>query len=867
METIFEDILEDKKNGVKKTKNQDRDMKNYRQIWGIIYLAGALYLAIALINGIFAPHNPLFGKILGTNLSFGMRALFGIYTQFLFVVFLAYTGVTWLRNIDLTPRKLISFFMLLVFICTAFAIPLLPIIRISPSIPGGNLLGCVIAKYVIYPVFGDAVFGAYFALFVGMFVTAVYMTKLDLIKLSKTVWTFAKELWRRLKPQLEKLLKKTMEEYRKIKAKILKSSETSESQDYNFPDPQILQIPDNPNVQAQENQSYETYSPQNLQEGQEPHLQYAQTVAQYGEISQEGLAASTLPQNYAATALEGYAQSTQINAQNPQTQISRENPISPETDENVNSGALAVAYIRPSPSILPNFTIAGQSDNKRKNDEISSQLIEILEEFNIKDCRVVEVNPGPIVTLFEIEPGKGVKISAFEGLEKDIGIKIGGKSVRIDTIPNKTTIGIEVPNEKRETVYFKEILMSPAFQNSNMKLPVVIGKGTTGQPLVEDIAKMPHILIAGQTGSGKSVGINSFIASLLFSKTPDELRLIMIDPKKVEMACYEDIPHLLMPVVTEVENAVKVLECAVTEMMARYDLLKKVGSKNLDSFNEKVANRELEKLVAKGDLSESENKKMCYIVVIIDELADLMMTAGKEVEKHIQRIAQLARAVGIHLIVATQRPDTKVVTGNIKANLPSRIAFRVMSYIDSRTIIDHKGAEQLLGNGDMLYLKNGAPKIIRYHGAFISEKDVENLVDEIKRQGYKCENLPSFEIKEDYGYGDNDISYKDDKAYKGGGDYGSGEGIARAYSSADRKRYGNRDEMFEEAARLIVISKLGSTSSIQRHLNLGYARAGRVMDELAAAGIVGQQELQGKPRKVLVSENELEEILKSLSEE
>ncbi|MCL2845277.1 MAG: FtsK/SpoIIIE domain-containing protein, partial [Chitinivibrionia bacterium] len=337
--------------------------------------------------------------------------------------------------------------------------------------------------------------------------------------------------------------------------------------------------------------------------------------------------------------------------------------------------------------------------------------------------------------------------------------------------------------------------------------------------------------------------------------------------KKVEMACYEGIPHLLMPVVTEVENAVKVLECAVKEMMYRYDLLKKVGSKNLDSFNEKVANRELDKLVSRGELDQSENKKMCYIVVIIDELADLMMTAGKEVEKYIQRIAQLARAVGIHLIVATQRPDTKVITGNIKANLPSRIAFRVMSYIDSRTIIDSKGAEQLLGNGDMLYLKNGAPKIIRYHGAFISEKDVENLVENIKNQGYKCENLPSFDIKEEPDYGDNDVSYNDGYGGRPTSDYGSGEGIAKAYSSAGRRKLGNRDEMFEEAARLIVISKLGSTSSIQRHLNLGYARAGRVMDELAAAGIVGPQEVIGKPRKVLVSENELENILESLSQE
>jgi S-DNA-T family DNA segregation ATPase FtsK/SpoIIIE len=335
----------------------------------------------------------------------------------------------------------------------------------------------------------------------------------------------------------------------------------------------------------------------------------------------------------------------------------------------------------------------------------------------------------------------------------------------------------------------------------------------------------------------------------------------MVDPKKVEMAGYEGIPHLAIPVVTEVEKAVKALEAATKEMDSRYDLLKKVGSKNIDSFNDKFDSGELKQYVRSGILDDVENKRMCYIVVIIDELADLMMTAGKDVEKYIQRIAQLARAVGIHLIVATQRPDVKVVTGNIKANLPSRIAFRVMSYTDSRTILDHKGAEQLLGNGDMLYLKNGAPKIVRYHGAFISEKDVETLVEDIRKQGYVCENMPSFELRDDEE--ENDVVYKDDGYYTS--DFP--DEAANAYKRSSGRKYGARDEMFEEAARLIVVSKLGSTSSIQRHLNLGYARAGRVMDELHKAGIVGPQEVIGKPRKVLVSENELETILTELAED
>ena len=781
-------------------KFKDTHPAIFHQIWGIVFLGIGTYFFIAIVNNYAAPQNPLFGEYLGRHFAVGMKALFGNVMQFFFVPFSFFVAINWLLNRPVSVRFVISAFLYLVFLCTAFAIPNLPIIRLDASIAGGNLLGCAIANFVIYPVFGKAVFGAYFVLFLAMLITAMYMFKINIVELAKKIWAKIKELF----------------------AKITKKGQKNESEK-----PKELQITQpTPLKTLLENVEMKEIE-------QDFNKNFEEQLKNFSEISSE---TENLVKKYENTEFE---------------------------DTTATNGGLAAAYMRPNPAILPNFTIAGQSGNQKRNDEISRQLVDILEEFGVKDCKVVEINPGPIVTLFEIEPGRGVKISSFEGLEKDIGIKIGGKSVRIDTIPNKTTIGIEVPNENREMVYFKEILLSPAFQNSKMILPVIIGKGTTGEPLVEDIAKMPHILIAGQTGSGKSVGINSFIASLLFGKTPDELRLIMIDPKKVEMACYDGIPHLAAPVVTEVEKAVKVLEAATKEMDARYDLLKKVGSKNIASFNEKFDNGELKNYVKEGKLDESENRRMCYIVVIIDELADLMMTAGKDVEKYIQRIAQLARAIGIHLIVATQRPDVKVITGNIKANLPSRIAFRVMSYTDSRTILDRKGAEQLLGNGDMLYLKNGAPKIVRYHGAFISEKDVENLVEDIKKQGYVCENMPSFEIREDDC--EDDISWND-----GGRNYRNDDYDTNAVETAKRssgRKYGKRDEYFEDAARMIVISKLGSTSSIQRHLNLGYARAGRVMDELQSAGIVGPQEVIGKPRKVLVSEGELDEILERLAEE
>lgn len=765
-------------------KLKDTHPAIFHQIWGVIFFALGTYFLIAIINNYVNSNYPLFGEYLGTHFAVGIKALFGDVMQFLFVPLSFYIGIKWMTDKPLNTRIVLSAFLYLLFLCTAFAIPKLPIIEFSPKIAGGNLLGCAVAKFVIYPIFGKAVFGAYFILILAMIVTTMYMFKIDIVEIINKLKEF-------------------------ISAKLKKK-------DYELPDTELIDFSE-PQIQPQE----PLYQPQ---------------TAQTENIVQ---------------------QTPQYQPKNEESLPMRIDDIEIENAENEEEVGLPVAYIRPNPSVLPDFVIAGQSDNKKRNSEISEQLVGILEEFGVKDCKVVEINPGPIVTLFEVEPGSGIKISQFENLEKDIGIRVGGKLVRIDTIPDKTTIGIEIPNEKREIVYFKEILQSPTFQNSKMKLPVIIGKGTTGEPLVEDIAKMPHVLIAGQTGSGKSVGINSFIASLLFSRTPEELRIIMIDPKKVEMACYEGIPHLAAPVVTEVEHAVKALEGAVKEMMHRYDLLKKVGSKNMDSFNEKFDNGTLKSLVKDGVLDESENKKMCSIVIVIDELADLMMTAGKEVEKYIQRIAQLSRAVGIHLVVATQRPDTKVITGNIKANLPSRVAFRVMSYIDSRTILDSKGAEQLLGNGDMLYLKNGAPKIVRYHGAFISEQDVENLVRDIKKQGYKCEPMPSFEIKDDEFEG-SDMELNDEDY-----DYIKSENAGKLTG----KKYGNRDDKFEEAARMVVISKYAATSNFQRHLNVGFSRGGRIMDELQKAGIVGAQEAPGKPRKVLVSEAELEDVLERLSGE
>jgi S-DNA-T family DNA segregation ATPase FtsK/SpoIIIE len=488
-------------------------------------------------------------------------------------------------------------------------------------------------------------------------------------------------------------------------------------------------------------------------------------------------------------------------------------------------------YKIPSIDIL---TDPPQTEVQVDNDTIiqNSHILEkTLLSFGIEG-KVFNVCSGPVVTRYEIELAPGVKVSKVVSLQDDISMAVGGQKIRIEApIPGKAAIGIELPNKEKQTVYFKNIMLSEAFKKSKSRLPMIVGQNISGVPYVTDIAKMPHLLIAGQTGSGKSVCINSILCSLLMTKTPDELRLIMVDPKKVELAIYEGIPHLMSPVVTESKEAVKALYWAVTEIERRFRLLAKLeGTRNIESFNARI----LSKRYAEGILTEDETRPLPYLVVFVDELADLMITASKDVESHIQRIAQLGRAAGIHLIVATQRPSVDIITGPIKANLTSRIAFRTIQSTDSRTILGHVGAEKLLGNGDMLFLRNGAPDIERYHGAFLTEDDVENIVKEITKQKFETDKFENF----------SDLV---GESSEGGNVFGN-EG---------------RDEFFEEAARMIVSMGQGSTSLLQRRMKIGYARAGRIMDELCQAGIVGSQE-GSKMREVHMKPDELEMFLQQL---
>lgn len=456
--------------------------------------------------------------------------------------------------------------------------------------------------------------------------------------------------------------------------------------------------------------------------------------------------------------------------------------------------------------------------------ELSERLESQLANFRVKG-KVVGICTGPVITRFEIELAPGVKVSRISGLADDLALALRAKSLRIlAPIPGKSAVGIEVPNEKPHIVYAKEILESEAFDPHPDKIRIVLGKDIAGDPYSMDLARAPHLLIAGQTGSGKSVCINTLMASILASKTPDELRMILVDPKVVELKLYENIPHLLHPVVTDPETAVQALQWACWEMDRRYDVLASAKVRNIAGYNKKFREGKLEALV-----DPEENKQMPFIMVVIDELADLMMVAGKDVEISIARIAQKARAVGIHLVLATQRPSTNVITGVIKANLPTRISFKVASQIDARTILDKGGAEKLLGRGDMLFRAIEDPEPVRVHGAFLADQEAEDLADACSDQNVSYPQLGDFQ-------------------------YDNGEDGAEAEDA------GPRDDLFNQAAELVVHTGNGSVSMLQRRLSVGHARAGRIMDQLEFAGIVGKSK-GSKAREILMNDEELMSFL------
>ena len=487
-------------------------------------------------------------------------------------------------------------------------------------------------------------------------------------------------------------------------------------------------------------------------------------------------------------------------------------------------------YQIPSIDFLQNgVSRAGDPAVDQEMKEKAGILVDTLKSFGVT-VRITGIFRGPSVTRYEIQPAAGIKVSKITGLADDIALSLAAQGVRIEApIPGKPAIGIEVPNSHKDTVSLREILESDSFRSSKSKLAFAVGRDSAGNAVIGDIARLPHMIIAGATGSGKSVCTNSIIMSILYHATPEEVKLILIDPKIVEFTVYEGIPHLLIPVVTDPKKAAGALNWAVQEMQRRYNLFAENSVRDLGDYNAAAAQ------------PNSPLEPMPQIVVIIDELADLMMTTSKEVEDAICRLAQKARAAGMHLIIATQRPTTDIITGLIKANIPSRIALSVMSQVDSRTILDTGGAEKLLGHGDMLYLPNGKIKPVRVQGCFTSTKEIEKVVDFIKSQ---TQSEYSNEIMEQVEQ-NIPVTKAEGKTKEQRKDSGEPEP-------------GSDEDIFERAIEVVVEAGQASTSSLQRRLKLGYARAARIMDELEEKGIIGPYE-GAKPRRVLMSKEQFAE--------
>jgi len=500
--------------------------------------------------------------------------------------------------------------------------------------------------------------------------------------------------------------------------------------------------------------------------------------------------------------------------------------------------AVETAYGRyefPALEILATPDKSGPKQSEAQINETAADLVAALQDFGVEG-QILKGSPGPVVTLYELEPAPGTKSARVIGLSDDIARQMSAISVRVATVPGRNVLGIELPNKKRETVYLRELLAHASYTKTNTKLPLALGKDISGEPVVADLARMPHLLVAGTTGSGKSVSINTMILSLLYKLSPEQVRFIMVDPKMLELSIYEGIPHLLAPVVTEPKKAVVALKWTVREMEDRYRAMAKLGVRNIDGYNERIRD-----VRAKGEVltrrvqtgfDADTNKpvfeeqpidliELPYIVVVVDEMADLMLVAGKDIEAAIQRLAQMARAAGIHLIMATQRPSVDVITGTIKANFPTRISFQVTSKIDSRTILGEQGAEQLLGQGDMLYMAGGG-RITRVHGPFASDGEVEEVVRHLKTQGE-----PSYL---------EDVT-KDEEESFGMPGVDSGEGSG--------------DALYDQAVQIVLRERKASTSYIQRCLQIGYNRAARLIERMEQEGLVGPSNHVGK-REILV---------------
>jgi DNA segregation ATPase FtsK/SpoIIIE-like protein len=798
------------------------------EIWGLLYIAIALLVLIALVSHLMNGRSNVLGQYMGSALAGGMIFLFGVVPSFLVPAGIGAIGWIRLRGDQPGVRSMLSWALLSLELCIAIAIHKLPLMAAGTmALVDANWIGASVVR-LIHPVFGAHQFGPYFIIVLALTLTLLLSFNISPVTAAKAIAAAAQWFWMRCAGLFSRPFQKSEAEREESAGPVADTRVKPAASEPGRSCSRKERVQAEPPVAAPDEVIASAAANVADPAEEEQRRQFERELAAFREKKRVPIKIMTV-------------ETAELESEDPHIDASRvriaENeegegrgkrrvlPAVPE--EPVAETAPLKPYEIPRADILADPPLLSSMIDKEGIERNSAILEKTLSNFGVEG-KVVAVSPGPVVTRYEIVLAPGIKINKVVNLQNDISMAVGGQPIRIEApIPGKSAVGIELPNSERQIVYFKHILTSDVFVKSKAKLPVIIGTNISGAPYVADIFKMPHMLIAGQTGSGKSVCINSIICSLLMTKKPEELRLIMIDPKKVELSFYNGIAHLLSPVVTESKEAVKALHWGVGEMERRYRLLAKVAARNIDSFNSRVESGKLKEL-----LSEEDNKPLPFIVILVDELADLMTKSSKDVETLIQRIAQLARAVGIHLIVATQRPSVDIITGPIKANLTSRIAFRTIQANDSRTILDHIGAEKLLGLGDMLFLRNGAPQIERFHGAFISEDDVEKIGNAVRSQEVQIDKIESF------------------TAEMGGDDDEEEGGVSE----------GNHDELFEEAARIIADTGLGSTSLLQRRLNLGYARAGRIMDQLQEAGFVGPPN-GSKARDVLVRFDEIDELL------
>lgn len=775
----------------KKTQEPQRDIG--QEIWGLVFIALGLLVVISLLaRGLGRPE--VLGPIFGSMLSRGLVLLVGGPAAVLIPLGIVGLGWRQLKGHSPTVRGMVVWTVLVMEVSTLLAIHNIRIVERGSFGFESNFLGNGVT-YLLHFLFGPHPLGPYFLFVVAFIISVLVAFRINV----RTLYAAVSASLRAAVVWLRDVLTPV----------------------FSRPEPATVPAAGTPTGKAP------AATEKQVREEEEARKRLEEELAAFRARKKDPITISSEETPSGITIKPA-----------PEPEPEPEEEPKPLAD--IDEGAFQPSttpkkpskpYKVPMPRVLSEPPPESSVVDRDMLEGNSQTLEKTLLNFGVEG-RVVNVSPGPVINRYEIELAPGIKVSKVVNLQDDISLAVSGQKIRIQApIPGKSAVGIELPNPQREIVHFKHVLMSDAFQKTKAKLPVIIGKSISGAPFVTDINRMPHLLIAGQTGSGKSVCINCLICSLLMTKSPDELRLIMVDPKKVELAAYEGIPHLMSKVVTESKEAVKALQWGVAEMERRYRLLAKVGAREIGSFNSRIKSGK----VPEDALDENDNKPLPFIVILVDELADLMMTASRDVETLIMRIAQLARAVGIHLIVATQRPSVDIITGPIKANLTSRIAFRTIQSTDSRTILGHIGAEKLLGMGDLLFLRNGAPDIERFHGAFISEEDVENLVSTIREQYVEVEKIDSFEVA---------------TASAGGG---AGGAVA-----AD-----DRDELFEDAARTVVGLGQGSTSLLQRRMKIGYARAGRLMDELEQAGIVGAQE-GSKMREVLVQPDEIDHLLTNL---